>query len=84
MKTFKAFLSLMLALVLCLGVLPAAAQEEQPITITWWSEYTDADLMSKIQEQIIAPFEAANPDIKVEAVGKGDYDRVLQTALRCV
>lgn len=81
MKTFKAFLSLMLALVLCLGVLPAAAQEEQPITITWWSEYTDADLMSKIQEQIIAPFEAANPDIKVEAVGKGDYDRVLQTAL---
>lgn len=61
MKTFKAFLSLMLALVLCLGVLPAAAQEEQPITITWWSEYTDADLMSKIQEQITPPLRRPIP-----------------------
>ena len=53
-RSLKIFLSFVLALVLCSGNLSAFAQEE-PITITWWSDYTDADLMNKIQEQIIIP-----------------------------
>lgn len=51
------------------------------ITVTWWNEYTDTEMAEKIQQYIIAPFEEANPKIKIDMQGKGDYDRVLQTAL---
>ena len=71
--------SIFIALILCLSVVPCFADDA--VTITWWSDYTDADLQAKVQKYIVEPFEAANPGIKVEAVGKGDYDRVVQTAL---
>jgi raffinose/stachyose/melibiose transport system substrate-binding protein len=56
-------------------------QDGDRLTITWWVEYTDVSMIDGIKKYIIDPFEAANPGIKIDFQGKGDYDRVLQTAL---
>lgn len=55
--------------------------EDGQVTVVWWNEYTDTELVGKIEKYIIEPFEEAHPDIRIDMQGKGDYDRVLQTAL---
>ena len=76
----KKLFALLLAIVLMLGVC-AAATAEEPVTITFWHTYGDAET-PVIDDVIIPMFEAANPDIKVEAIRQsGDFNQMLVTAL---
>ena len=76
----KKLFALLLAIVLMLGVC-AAATAEEPVTITFWHTYGDAE--TPVFDDVIFPmFEAANPDIKVEAIRQsGDFNQMLVTAL---
>ena len=75
-KLFALLLTLALALSVC-----AFASAEEPVTITFWHTYGDAET-PVIDEVIIPMFEAANPDIKVEAIRQsGDFNQMLVTAL---
>lgn len=71
-------LVLMLAMVLSLC---AVASAGEATTLTFWHTYGDAE--TPILDDVIIPmFEAANPDIKVEAVRQsGDFNQMLVTAL---
>lgn len=76
----KKLLTLLLAFVLTLGVC-SAANAEEPVTITFWHTYGDTET-PVIDDVIIPMFEAANPDIRVEAVRQsGDFNQMLVTAL---
>lgn len=76
----KKIIALMLVLAMTLG-LCAAALAEEPTTITFWHTYGDAET-PVIDEVIIPMFEAANPDVKVEAIRQsGDFNQMLVTAL---
>ena len=76
----KKTLSLLLCVAMLLG-LCAAAKAEEPTTITFWHTYGDAE--TPILDDVIIPmFEAANPDIKVDAIRQsGDFNQMLVTAL---
>ena len=70
---------LMLTLAMALGV-PAMSSADESITITFWHTYGDAET-PLIDNVIIPMFEAANPDIKVEAIRQsGDFNQMLVTA----
>lgn len=76
----KKLFALLLVLTMALSALSAAYAQE-PVTITFWHTYGDAET-PVIDEVIIPMFEAANPDIKVEAVRQsGDFNQMLVTAL---
>ena len=76
----KKLFALLLALTMALSAFSAACAQE-PVTITFWHTYGDAET-PVIDEVIIPMFEAANPDIKVEAVRQsGDFNQMLVTAL---
>lgn len=77
MKKIVAFL---LATTMLLGLCSFASAEDVT-TITFWHTYGDAETPI-IDDVIIPMFEAANPDIKVEAVRQsGDFNQMLVTAL---
>lgn len=76
----KKLFALLLVLTMALSAFSAACAQE-PVTITFWHTYGDAET-PVIDEVIIPMFEAANPDIKVEAVRQsGDFNQMLVTAL---
>lgn len=76
----KKLFALLLVLTMALSAFSAACAQE-PVTITFWHTYSDAET-PVIDEVIIPMFEAANPDIKVEAVRQsGDFNQMLVTAL---
>ena len=76
----KKLFALLLALALTLGACTVAVAEE-PVTITFWHTYGDAET-PVINDVIIPMFEAANPGIKVEAIRQsGDFNQMLVTAL---
>lgn len=76
----KKLFALLLVLTMALSAFSAASAQE-PVTITFWHTYGDAET-PVIDEVIIPMFEAANPDIKVEAVRQsGDFNQMLVTAL---
>lgn len=79
-KNMKRLFSLLLALSMLLG-LCAAASAEEPVTITFWHTYGDAE--TPILDEVLIPlFEAANPDIKVNAIRQsGDFNQMVVTAL---
>ena len=79
-KNMKRLFSLLLALSMLLG-LCAAASTEEPVTITFWHTYGDAE--TPILDEVLIPlFEAANPDIKVNAIRQsGDFNQMVVTAL---
>ena len=62
----KKLFALLLALALTLGACTVAVAEE-PVTITFWHTYGDAET-PVINDVIIPMFEAANPGIKVAGV----------------
>ena len=79
----KKLFALLLVLTMALSAFSAACAQE-PVTITFWHTYGDAET-PVIDEVIIPMFEAANPDIKVEAVRQsGDFNQMLVTALGTV
>lgn len=76
----KKLFALLLVLTMALSAFSAACAQE-PVTITFWHTYGDAET-PVIDEVIIPMFEAANPDIMVEAVRQsGDFNQMLVTAL---
>lgn len=76
----KKLFALLLVLIMALNVCTFAMAEE-PVTITFWHTYGDAET-PVIDEEIIPMFEAANPDIRVEAIRQsGDFNQMLVTAL---
>lgn len=76
----KRLFSLLLALSL-LTSLCAVASAEEATTITFWHTYGDAE--TPILDEVLIPmFEAANPDIKVNAIRQsGDFNQMVVTAL---
>lgn len=76
----KKYFALLLTLVLFLGICPIG-EAEALTTITFWHTYGDAET-PVLESTIIPMFEAANPDIKVQAVRQsGDFNQMLVTAL---
>jgi multiple sugar transport system substrate-binding protein len=75
-KLFSLLLVLAMLISLC-----AAAGAEGVTTITFWHTYGDQE--TPIVDEILVPrFEAANPDIKVEAIRQsGDFNQMVVTAL---
>ena len=75
-KLFSMLLALSMLLSLC-----AAAGAEEAATVTFWHTYGDQE--TPILDEILIPrFEAANPDIKVEAIRQsGDFNQMVVTAL---
>jgi multiple sugar transport system substrate-binding protein len=76
----KRFFALLATLALLTGAC-ASAGAEAATTITFWHTYGDAE--TPVLDTVIIPmFEAANPDIKVEAVRQsGDFNQMLVAAL---
>ena len=76
----KKLFSLLLALAMVTG-LCAFASAEEVTTITFWHTYGDQE--TPILEEVLIPmFEAANPNIKVEAIRQsGDFNQMIVTAL---
>ena len=76
----KKYLALLLTLLVILGISPVC-RAEAATAITFWHTYGDAET-PVLEDTIIPLFEAANPDIKVEAVRQsGDFNQMLVTAL---
>ena len=76
----KKLVALFTTLVLLTG-LCSLAGAEGVTTITFWHTYGDAET-PVINDVIIPMFEAANPDIKVEAVRQsGDFNQMIVAAL---
>lgn len=76
----KKCVALLLTLALLTG-LCSLASAEGVTTITFWHTYGDAET-PVIDDVIIPMFEAANPDIKVDAVRQsGDFNQMLVAAL---
>ena len=64
---FRKIIVLLLALALLLPTVGLASAAE-PVTITFWDENA-GPMRTPLYDKMIADFEAANPDIKVEYVG---------------
>ena len=76
----KRFLALLVTLMLLTGACSLAGAESVT-TITFWHTYGDAET-PVLNDVIIPMFEAANPDIKVDAVRQsGDFNQMLVAAL---
>src|SRR4051812_33333151 len=61
----------------------ARSHAQRPVTIRWWYHFDDP---KATPEELVATFEKANPDIKIQAEdipwgGGGDYNTRLYTAL---
>ncbi len=76
----KKLVALLLSLLMVMGLCSFAVADDVT-TITFWHTYGDSE--TPVLEDVIIPmFEAANPDIKVEAVRQsGDFNQMLVTAL---
>ena len=76
----KKWIALLMTLVLMIS-LCSLAGAEGVTTITFWHAYGDAET-PVIDDVIIPMFEAANPDIKVDAVRQsGDFNQMIVAAL---
>ncbi|MGI6214819.1 MAG: ABC transporter substrate-binding protein [Christensenellales bacterium] len=75
----KKILSIALVLVMCATLLPVVAGE--PVTVKFWSHINEA--WNDSYEQLIAEFEEANPDIKIEyqTYPYDDFEAKIQTSL---
>ena len=72
----KKLLSIILVLIMALAALPALAQEE-PVTLTLWHRWSGPNEAALLE--IIAAFEEANPNVKIDVTGKpGEYFELLQ------
>lgn len=78
--TMKKLFSLLLSLAMLVSF-SAMASADEVITITFWHTYGDQE--TPILDDVLIPmFEAANPDIEVEAVRQsGDFNQMVVTAL---
>lgn len=61
----------------------AAPRAQKPVTIRWWYHFDDP---KATPDEMVAAFEKANPDIKIQAEnipwgGGGDYDTRLYTSI---
>ncbi|MBP8639101.1 MAG: sugar ABC transporter substrate-binding protein [Dictyoglomi bacterium] len=78
MKYFKSVLSLMLAVLLSIGLFGQLAFSKDPVTITFWVNHGIED--EPLFKKVIANFEKANPDIKVDflnvAAGTDYYQKL--------
>ncbi len=73
--------SLLSALVLCLALAPATvAAAEKPMELTYWGLFSGGD--GDFMNELIAGFNAANPDLKVKYMGLiyNEYYMKLRTA----
>lgn len=59
----KRFVSMVLALVLCLMVTGVSLAQEEVVTIEYWQYYYESKAV--LMDELIAQFEQENPDIKV-------------------
>ena len=61
----KKFVSLLMVLALLLGIMPAAMAD--PTEVTFWHTYSEGE-EKVFLEQVVPAFEAANPDIRINAI----------------
>jgi multiple sugar transport system substrate-binding protein len=75
----KKFFHLSLVLILCFSLLPVSAAE--PVTIKFWTHINEA--WNASYEELVAEFEQANPDIKVDyqRFPYGEFEAKIQTSL---
>ena len=62
------------------SVLSVAVSQEK-ITITWWYEQVTPENLEAMENNIVKPFEAMNPNVDVEIVVKMNLLEVLRTAV---
>lgn len=72
----KKLLSILLMIIFTLSALPAFAAAE-PVTLTLWHRWSGPNEAALLE--VVAAFEAANPEVKIEVTGKpGEYFELLQ------
>ena len=73
----KALLITVLAsvLVMALGFGMASAQE--PVTLVYWSMWNETEGQARVLQAAIASFEAANPNVTIDAVWNGRQNQTL-------
>ena len=76
---FQKFVGILVALMLLVSM--GSAMAEEKTTITFWHTYGDSDTPI-LEDEIIPAFEAAHPDIEVEAVRQdgSQFNQMLVTA----
>lgn len=73
----KKAISLFLAMLLFLSLLGSVAAAEEPVTLQLWHRWSGANEAALVD--VIAAFEEANPNIKIEVTAKpGEYIELLQ------
>ena len=75
------FLRLIIVFTFCLAFVGALSAQDNVVTLNWWVETTNQDELDHLQENFVAPFEAAHPDIKIEVTGQEALQDVLRTAI---
>ena len=72
----KKLLSILLMMIFMLSALPAFAASE-PVTLSLWHRWSGPNEAALLE--VVAAFEAANPQVKIEVTGKpGEYFELLQ------
>jgi raffinose/stachyose/melibiose transport system substrate-binding protein len=59
----------------------SVAVSQEKITITWWYEQVTPENLEAMENNIVKPFEAMNPNVDVEIVVKMNLLEVLRTAV---
>jgi sn-glycerol 3-phosphate transport system substrate-binding protein len=72
MTSFRSFKSAAAAAVL--GLASATAAQAEPMTLTMYYPVAVGGPLTKIVDEMVADFEAENPDIDVEAIYAGNYN----------
>lgn len=70
--------NLLLVLLVCFGLMAGTVSAQDVKTVTWWTEdYVDLDALNAL---LVEPFNAANPDIRLEIIPQSALDDALRTA----
>ncbi|MHA2248758.1 MAG: extracellular solute-binding protein [Candidatus Kariarchaeaceae archaeon] len=65
------FIIILLLCGLLIGIIPQS-NSQTTVTISFW--YTEGAIESAVYDILIAKFEAANPDVKIDSIQKGYFD----------
>jgi raffinose/stachyose/melibiose transport system substrate-binding protein len=74
-------LRLSVILIFCLLFTGVLSAQDGMVTLTWWVETTNQELLDHLQATLVQPFEAAHPEINLEITGQESLQDVLRTAL---
>lgn len=80
----KKLLSVLLVLVIAMTFCFANGDKEEKTVVTFWTPYAEGDWSGDYLAKVIKEFNAANPDIEVQAQSMSDYATIIESLQRAV